>query len=242
MGRNIAQLLHYYRDELREQTRGLQHRLHAPDNKRRHQDSALAKCEVYLDRCDVYTLHPVISRGFTEFYGCIIQDSKEDWEQEGSKMNEVYSGSYLTVSADDAPGAQSGFIHSRNVLAGQSCIHSSLVSPYAQKTPGPYHSDEVWGSDRGELKPGLPVPQGQRVICCGIGPADRAMNTCLLSRRDWILQERLLSPRVLHRGAQEVSWECNQLKAWERKPTGKPYPSRSDDSWDKSRPYAQLNT
>jgi hypothetical protein len=32
----------------------------------------------------------------------MMQYSKEDWEQEGSKMDEVYSGSYLAISADDA--------------------------------------------------------------------------------------------------------------------------------------------
>ncbi|KAF2833992.1 hypothetical protein CC86DRAFT_277379, partial [Ophiobolus disseminans] len=42
---------------------------------------------------------------------CIIQDSKRHWEKEGARMDQVYSGSYLTISADDAPDAQSGFIH-----------------------------------------------------------------------------------------------------------------------------------
>lgn len=41
-----------------------------------------------------------------------------------------------------------------------------------------------------------------------------------LNRRAWVLQERLLSPRVLHFDHDQLVWECNELTASERYPTG----------------------
>lgn len=39
-----------------------------------------------------------------------------------------------------------------------------------------------------------------------------------LNRRGWVLQERLLAPRVLHFSPQQVSWECGQNLTSERAP------------------------
>ncbi|KAK3369693.1 heterokaryon incompatibility protein-domain-containing protein [Lasiosphaeria ovina] len=41
-----------------------------------------------------------------------------------------------------------------------------------------------------------------------------------LNRRAWVLQERLLSPRVLHFDSDQLVWECNELTACERFPHG----------------------
>ena len=43
-----------------------------------------------------------------------------------------------------------------------------------------------------------------------------------LSKRGWVLQERLLSPRVLHFGQKQLIWECNELAACEAWPDGMP--------------------
>ncbi|KAK4183263.1 heterokaryon incompatibility protein-domain-containing protein [Podospora australis] len=41
-----------------------------------------------------------------------------------------------------------------------------------------------------------------------------------LNKRAWVLQERLLSPRVLHFDHDQLVWECNELTASERYPKG----------------------
>jgi len=41
-----------------------------------------------------------------------------------------------------------------------------------------------------------------------------------LNRRAWVLQERLLAPRVLHFDRDQLVWECSELTACERFPTG----------------------
>jgi hypothetical protein len=38
------------------------------------------------------------------------------------------------------------------------------------------------------------------------------------NRRGWVLQERVLSPRVLHFSREQVFWECRQLRACESFP------------------------
>lgn len=151
---------------------------------------------------------------------CIIQDSHDDWKTEGSRMDQIYLASCLTISADSALDVTTGFLHKRNPLTWKSCIHPSLVAPYEKPTPGFFsgHDSNLFLSR--PSSPGLPVPQAPRYICCGIAPATVAMSTSILSERGWILQERLLSRRILHWGVYEVFWECNEMVASERLPAG----------------------
>lgn len=39
-----------------------------------------------------------------------------------------------------------------------------------------------------------------------------------LSKRAWVCQERLLSPRILHFGATQMSWECMEMASCETVP------------------------
>jgi hypothetical protein len=43
-----------------------------------------------------------------------------------------------------------------------------------------------------------------------------------LNRRAWVCQERLLSPRILHFGVDEIYWECSSGRASETFPNGEP--------------------
>jgi hypothetical protein len=43
-----------------------------------------------------------------------------------------------------------------------------------------------------------------------------------LNRRAWVCQERLLSPRMLHFGVDEIFWECSSDRAFESFPGGEP--------------------
>jgi hypothetical protein len=99
-------------------------------------------------------------------------------------MDEVYSGSWLMISANDSPDAQSGFIHPRDDLCEQSCIHPSLVLPSSFPAPHLNYAKE-WTYYTNTItrgfKAGLAVPKSERVICCGMKSADAVVDTCLLS-------------------------------------------------------------
>ncbi|KAF2826648.1 HET-domain-containing protein [Ophiobolus disseminans] len=151
---------------------------------------------------------------------CIIQDCHDDWTREGGRMNEIYSSSYLTISADTSLDTDAGLFHQRNLLGWQTCIHPTILKPWDRSTPGP-HYGTFPGNALGRSKlTGSPVPTGARAICCGIAPAKLCMDTNILSNRGWILQERILSRRILHWSTYEMSWECNELIASERQPAG----------------------
>ncbi|KAK1728310.1 heterokaryon incompatibility protein, partial [Colletotrichum acutatum] len=44
---------------------------------------------------------------------CIIQDNKDDWEKESTKMEEVFSAAYCTISAASARSSLDGFLSNR---------------------------------------------------------------------------------------------------------------------------------
>ncbi len=50
----------------------------------------------------------------------------------------------------------------------------------------------------------------------------RQVSRAVLHTRAWVVQERLLAPRVLHFGAQQILWECAELNAAETYPEGLP--------------------
>jgi hypothetical protein len=51
----------------------------------------------------------------------------------------------------------------------------------------------------------------------------KSLQSTTLSKRGWVVQERLLSPRVLHMGPLQISWECREmLSACECHPNGAP--------------------
>ncbi|KAF7891265.1 uncharacterized protein EAF02_001590 [Botrytis sinoallii] len=51
---------------------------------------------------------------------------------------------------------------------------------------------------------------------------DREVEDAPLQQRAWVLQERLLSPRIIHFGHSQLSWECNELCACKLFPDGLP--------------------
>ncbi|KAF2023481.1 hypothetical protein EK21DRAFT_94868 [Setomelanomma holmii] len=135
-------------------------------------------------------------------------------------MDQTYINSYLTISADSSHNTNAGFLETRNMLGWTTCIHPNLLAPWNGPTPGwNYGTGPGSTLDQSHLT-GRPVPHGPRAICCGVAPAKPVMDTSILSDRGWILQERVLSRRILHWNVFEVSWECNELVASERLPAG----------------------
>jgi hypothetical protein len=118
---------------------------------------------------------------------CIIQDSKDDWARESSMMATVYQNSYCNIAATAAPDGSTGCFMERNPFLAQPCRVSVLTS----------YSD-AW------LKSGA----------YEIAPLDlwwRYMDQAPLNLRGWVVQERLLAPRVIHFGKHQIFWECHEL-------------------------------
>lgn len=133
---------------------------------------------------------------------CIIQsgDDKEDWEQESGLMAEVYSNSFCNISADWGDETNGLFFERTPIFEPPCAIQMRWKS-----------SDNLDESPRlqPDGDPDYIVRRGEWVE----DPRDSPLN-----RRGWVLQERLLAPRVLHFSPEQVSWECGELFSWEKAP------------------------
>ncbi|ETN40172.1 uncharacterized protein HMPREF1541_04448 [Cyphellophora europaea CBS 101466] len=124
---------------------------------------------------------------------CIMQDSKDDWQHQANNVGDIYAGSYCNIAATNAD-QEVGCFRNRPV---------EIVEPYLVDDPkkASHKNSHVIGYD------------------------DFWCNSLLdstLHTRAWVLQERLLSPRTIHFGKEQMFWECRQHKACEAYPLGIP--------------------
>lgn len=143
---------------------------------------------------------------------CIIQDSKEDWEIQGSKMDQVYANCFLTIAADAAENSHAGFIRTSErqdlstktrkiVCYGPKGEKSEIfVRPWREfGSLGGFGRHYYESLEREDLKP------PQRLTDQG----------SYLLRRGWVLQETFLPPRALHFLPGEVTWRCASVSRCE---------------------------
>jgi hypothetical protein len=129
---------------------------------------------------------------------CIVQNSKVDWQREAGRMAEVYQNAYCTISAAGANGANDGLFFERDV--------SSVL-------PLKAHTDR---------RTGLGRTRRHHFYFYDNAAWQRFFSDSPLSSRGWILQERILSPRIIHFGRQQLLWECLSHGACESFPLGFP--------------------
>ncbi|KAI1211928.1 heterokaryon incompatibility protein-domain-containing protein [Annulohypoxylon truncatum] len=124
---------------------------------------------------------------------CIIQDCDEDWHREASTMAMVYTQSSCTIAASCAPDEESGCIKERKAMRVMLLRLKSC-----------------------------PLLRGNNIIIAPENPYyESDLKLGYLADRGWAFQEWLLSTRVIHFGRDQVHWECRQLEAYEKFPTGK---------------------
>ena len=124
---------------------------------------------------------------------CIIQDSLQDWEIECSRMAAIFANSVLTIAGAAAGFANHGFLHPRPRPSSSIQIDIKRES----LSTGTMMLDV---SDDWSLQP-IQQPDSP------------------LSKRGWILQERLLSPRILYFGSRQMYFECDSSERYESHPT-----------------------
>jgi hypothetical protein len=115
---------------------------------------------------------------------CIIQDDRQDWRIESSRMCDMYSNAYLTIAATLASDDSQGFLrHRPSKLACINLIYpdQETIRLFLQpdKANNGYYSDSCDGP---------------------------------LHLRAWTLQERLLSRRILGFASNQMYWECRGHK------------------------------
>jgi hypothetical protein len=111
---------------------------------------------------------------------CIVQDDKQDWLEEAPRMGSVYEHASLTFAATAAVNGDVGLF-------------------------APLQSEDIV---RVPCDPDRPLLGSMYLAPSTI--TFEEVNASPLSRRGWVLQERLLSRRTLHFAATQVYWECQE--------------------------------
>ncbi|KAI2468927.1 heterokaryon incompatibility protein-domain-containing protein [Annulohypoxylon bovei var. microspora] len=125
---------------------------------------------------------------------CIIQDSLDDWIQESKTMADVYLHSKCNIAATGSQGPSDGCFYPREL---------TLVSPL-------------------EILLRTTKAEDNRFVKRYLFFDDRIWHRNVengpLNRRSWVLQERILAPRQIHCGREQLLWECYQTTACETFP------------------------
>ena len=125
---------------------------------------------------------------------CIIQDSDNDWAHESDRMRDYYKYSSGTIAATGAYNSSEGLFFDRD---------PALIPP---------------------LRARISWEAGEKDVAVTVG--DSCLETLRkepLNQRGWFLQERFLSPRVLHFGRSQMSWECHNEISCETWPNTAPH-------------------
>ncbi|KAF2035832.1 HET-domain-containing protein [Setomelanomma holmii] len=122
---------------------------------------------------------------------CIVQDDVEDWRHEADLMSKVYRYCSINIAATGGSGSDAG------------C--------FWERCPETVQRTQV------EIKWSDSTISGPLTYC--VIPEPKLWRRQLLdeplNRRCWVVQERILSPRTLHFGRQQLSWECREHIACE---------------------------
>ena len=130
---------------------------------------------------------------------CIIQDSPEDWNKESQKMGQYYGNAHLTICVASADDVHAGF---------------------RTRSPGlyePLHLRQLFPSGEvGNLLISRGIQKYRSWISKGVhyslGLWQANVEVSQLASRAWVFQERLLSPRKIYFGKENLFWECRRSR------------------------------
>ena len=109
-------------------------------------------------------------------------------------MAEIYTHALCNIAASGAHDSDGGCFMGRDASAASG---STFISSWNDMENDTFHIAQKW-------------------------LWDEAVEEAPLYRRAWVLQERLLAPRILHFGRTQLAFECRELRACETFPNGLP--------------------
>lgn len=132
---------------------------------------------------------------------CIVQDSKQDWEKESTKMASLYAHAVLTIASVSSKSAAMPFLH-----------------PEIGTSP-PKHALSVF-SETVDASEEPVVIKARLVNQAGIhwrwqNDSERRIPKEPWSQRGWTLQEQILPRRLLMISSSEMQWVCKQAETCE---------------------------
>ncbi|KAM0342610.1 hypothetical protein ACHAPU_009337 [Fusarium lateritium] len=147
---------------------------------------------------------------------CIIQDDPDDWDKEASKMKDVYANADLTLSSLVAKGCNEHLFQSRGPMTTRP-IPFDIWMPKIERPrwdPEVIHQPAVY--------PTLLINQTEHEGFSGGGDVS---SRAPITSRGWVLQEQMLSTRILYFGSSYILWECLCTTAFDLDPSQSITPS-----------------
>lgn len=131
---------------------------------------------------------------------CIVQDSAADWNAQSLQMATIYSNARITLFADCAKDDEAGFLYWRGSDEGKTITiplssppNGGLIDGWREHEPLTLH-----------------LRHGVKMAVQFSENVDDTSKHAELANRGWILQERVLSRRILHFGRDQIFWECHE--------------------------------
>lgn len=141
---------------------------------------------------------------------CIVQDSHGDWAHESSMMGSVYAQGCLNIAATYSQDCDGGLFNQSKMLSASPCI-IQMIDDDGASAGATFYQDSVW---------------------------HREVETAPLGKRGWVVQERVLAPRIIHFSQSQSLWECCQKRAAELLPADA---VGEDGELKKVTPYAETS-
>ncbi|KAI6362793.1 hypothetical protein MCOR25_006115 [Pyricularia grisea] len=149
---------------------------------------------------------------------CIIQDDVDDWLSESVRMESVYANGFINIAASISQESSQGLFRRRD--PSQSPVRHPLEVDF-EGTNGADCEETTEYEEQQESK-----QKGRQLHKCLIVSREEWMSDVeqsTLAMRGWVLQERLLSPRILIFGNRQIYWQCFQtLRSEEGTPMLRP--------------------
>lgn len=148
---------------------------------------------------------------------CIIQDDPDDWEAEAANMPYIYKNAYVTISASASTDSYYGCFPKRAIDSYVSPATRSLGYDIPREAPGSISLAYKHSSNPGQLSrlyffeewlPGSSFHSPQRTSVGSFGKCFDPIASESLSSCGWTLQERILSPRIIHYATDQLYFEC----------------------------------
>lgn len=137
---------------------------------------------------------------------CIIQDDTLDWQREAADMGQIYQNSNLNIAAGGAKNSHSPLLGERDASLVRACKVELNWPKISSRISSFYDRKEVRGS----------------FYVVGKDFLQENLLQTPLNRRAWVMQERMLSPRLIHFGKHQLIWRCCNHTACETFPKGLP--------------------
>lgn len=129
---------------------------------------------------------------------CIVQDDKEDWAREASKMCDIYSRSTLTISVPICRKSSQSPLEERHKWWLRKQSHFGIIEFTDEKSNS---KSSLWLHRRFRRRDPWVFEEEWRLFC----EVSKDKNHWL--GRGWTFQEWVLSPRVLHIDSMTI-WDC----------------------------------